>query len=186
MERHHRKGTLNTLQNEVKDSPAKYKGLDFTISIHSQGHSFDILRVFHARKGRDWTPAAPLTCFAIFLCPCPKRWMNCFRWATYHSAMGKHQAAGIIHEMTYWCVSRREWMGCWGNGMIINNYEMDHFLIPDLKHQPVISCPNLCELPGLSLLLLRDCLGSVSACLLLGLEWDSQFMDSVHPQWLIQ
>ena len=30
---------------------------------------------------------------------------------------------------------RWEWMGMGVAGIIINNYEMDHSLIPDLKHQ---------------------------------------------------
>ena len=40
----------------------------------------------------------------------------------------------IYRSSSYWC-SLGEWMGCWGNGIIMNDYEMQHSLIPDLKHQ---------------------------------------------------
>ena len=50
----------------------------------------------------------------------------------------------IIRCMTYWCVLRREWMGCWGNGIIIDSDygSFPHSLLSTSKmmdsYQPVL------------------------------------------------
>ena len=50
----------------------------------------------------------------------------------------------MIRCMTYWCVLRREWMGCWGNGIIIDSDygSFPHSLLSTSKmmdsYQPVL------------------------------------------------
>ena len=44
-------------------------------------------------------------------------------------AMGHLPGPEETQGKTYLCLGR-EWMGCWGNGMIIHSYIVDHSLIP--------------------------------------------------------
>ena len=40
-----------------------------------------------------------------------------WRWKPTHGTLG----------LSYWCVSGREWLGCWGIGIIIHSYGLDPF-----------------------------------------------------------